>query len=63
MENIYVRATKENLNKLIKLNCGFAIDTEKGLLSGDFIATNNFKNMYSFSEKQCKKFNLQYIEL
>ena len=50
MKNIYTKATKQNLEKLLSLGCSFGIDTEKGLLSGDFIAVNNFGNLYSFSE-------------
>lgn len=62
MKNIYTKATKENLEKLLNLGCNFGIDTEKGLLSGDFIAVNNFGNLYSFSEKMCIKQNLSFIE-
>lgn len=63
MENVYVKATKENLNKMLELGCTFGIDTEIGLLSKEYISTNKFKNMYSFSEATIKKFNLKYIEL
>lgn len=62
MKNIYVKASKENLEKLLNLGCNFGIDTENGLLSSDFIAVNNFGNLYSLSEKMCIKQNLQFIE-
>lgn len=62
MKNIYTKATKENLNKLLNMGCSFAIDTEQGLLSGDFIAVNSYGNLYSFSQKMCIKEGLFFIE-
>ena len=48
MTNIYVKATKQNLKKLLELKCSLGVDTEIGLLSGEFIAVNKFGIFFYF---------------
>lgn len=62
MTNIYVKATKQNLKKLLELKCSLGVDTEIGLLSGEFIAVNKFGNLFSFTEKMCINQNLLFVE-
>lgn len=63
MKNIYVTPNEKNLETLIKNGCSFGISKKDDLLKSEFIAVNEFGNLYGFSKLQCEKFNLKYIEL